>query len=189
MAQNNISKNRSSGRDGAKYTYKYTDIAQIHEWLEEKGYSYYQYIERIDGDDYIYTVPTIDGKELAPRRGCRVADAKLVGISNPAQEQGSAITYARRYSLLMAFGLATEDDDAQSLSRPKENKREDAKTESNVLVNENHIVTIKAELERTGITEKSFITQMQIESIDKMTMEQFKRAMNIFSKTPSLGAK
>ena len=102
-----------------KYSYQYVDIAQIHKYLGEKGWSYYQYIERIDGDDYVMTVRIIDGEEKPPLRGARVVDATLVGVDNPAQEQGSALTYARRYSLLMAFGLATEDNDAQGLSKPK----------------------------------------------------------------------
>ena len=101
------------------YSYKYTDISEIHRFLEENNMSYYQYIDRIDGDDYIMTVKIIDGKEQPAIRGSRVVQATLSGIKNPAQEQGSALTYARRYSLLMAFGLATDDDDAQSLSRPE----------------------------------------------------------------------
>lgn len=114
---NTVSKNKTASV--GKYSYRYTDIAQIHEFLEEKGWSYYQYTERIGDDDYIVTVRIIDGKEQTPLRGCRIVDAKLTGVINPAQEQGSALTYARRYSLLMAFGLATDDDDAQSLSRPQ----------------------------------------------------------------------
>lgn len=110
MADTNIKKES----DG--YGYKYTDLAQIHTYLEEHDTRYYQYIERIEGDDYIFTVPIVDGEELPPRRGCRVVQASLSGKSNPAQEQGSALTYARRYSLLMAFGLATTDDDAQLLT-------------------------------------------------------------------------
>lgn len=105
-----------------KYSYKYVDIAQIHEYLQSIGASYYQYIDRLEGDDYIMTVKIIDGKESQPLRGAKVVDAKLNGVVNPAQEQGSALTYARRYSLLMAFGLATEDDDAQTFSRPKVTK-------------------------------------------------------------------
>lgn len=100
------------------YGYKYTDLAGVHEYLDKMKYSYYQYIETIDGNDYVMTVPTIEGKELPARKGCRVVQASLLGKSNPAQEQGSALTYARRYSLLMAFGLATEDDDAESLTHP-----------------------------------------------------------------------
>lgn len=122
---NSVKKNKTA--DVGKYTYKYVDIAQIHAYLESIGVSYYQFIDRLDGDDYIMTVKIIDGKESEPIRGARVVDATLVGTNNPAQQQGSAITYARRYSLLMAFGLATEDDDAQALSTPKEERKASAK--------------------------------------------------------------
>ena len=48
----------------------------------------------------------IDGKwEEEWLQGARIVQATLMGNNNPAQEQGSALTYARRYSLLMAFGL------------------------------------------------------------------------------------
>ncbi len=120
-----VTKNQTA-KVGEKYSYKYVDIAQIHEYLEANNMSYYQYIDRIDGDDYIMTVKVINGEEKPALRGARVVDATLIGVNNPAQQQGSALTYARRYSLLMAFGLATEDDDAQSLSEKKEPTKEEA---------------------------------------------------------------
>ena len=111
MASTNLPKTKQG------YGYKYTELAQVNEYLESKNISYYQFTETDEsGTDFIYTVPIIHNKELPARRGCRIVNATLSGKSNPAQEQGSAITYARRYSLLMAFGLATEDDDAQSLT-------------------------------------------------------------------------
>lgn len=106
-----------------KFSYKYADLATVQQFLADNQMDYYQYIDRLDGDDYIMTVRIIDGEEKPPLRGCKVMQTKeaLVGdgeYRNPAQEQGMSITYARRYSLLMAFGIATEDDDAVSLSRP-----------------------------------------------------------------------
>lgn len=108
-------------KKGGKYSYRYTELADINTFIEELGERYYQYIKRIDGDDYIVTKrigPDAPKEEL---QGCRVVQAPVTSeYSNPAQEQGSALTYARRYSLLMAYGLATEDDDANSLNRPKQ---------------------------------------------------------------------
>ena len=124
---NTITKNQTA--NVGKYSYQYVDIAQIHEYLEENGMKYYQEIEtsETNGKDYIMTYRFINGEwEEKPKRGCQVTEATLMGVNNPAQQQGSAITYARRYSLLMAFGLATEDDDAQSLSELKEPTKEDA---------------------------------------------------------------
>lgn len=115
--------------DVGKYSYQYVDIAQIHEYLESIKATYIQQIKRIDNDDYIMTKRCFDGTwEEEWLQGCKVVDATLIGVKNPAQEQGSALTYARRYSLLMAFGLATEDNDAQSLGKKIEPTKEDAES-------------------------------------------------------------
>ena len=44
-------------------------------------------------------------------------------VTNEHQEVGKAITYARRYSLLAMYGLAGEDDDAQSLTKAPPTKK------------------------------------------------------------------
>lgn len=127
------------------YGYKYTDLAGIHEYLEERGIGYYQEIEKDEnGQEYIVTIPVVDGKELPSRKGCKVVDAPLANKSNPAQEYGSALTYARRYSLLMAFGLATEDDDAESLTRKKtKSKKRNEENTVKGITKEQYIELIK----------------------------------------------
>lgn len=106
------------------YGYKYADLSEVNEYIAGLGETYYQYTETVfnpvtgEAYDYIWTVRQRDDKELK-LRGCRVINAELANKSNSAQEQGSGLTYARRYSLYMAYGLATEDDDAQSYDRPK----------------------------------------------------------------------
>lgn len=111
----------------AGYGYKYTELAQINEWLEAKGESYYQFTEDCNGKDYIMTVKVnAKGEESKPIRGCQIIDGNTLngGKANVAQRLGAAITYARRYSLLMAYGLATEDDDAESLTQQPQTQRQ-----------------------------------------------------------------
>jgi hypothetical protein len=110
------------------YGYKYTELADINRYCEENNIRYYQEIEtsEINQKDYIITYLVKD-KEVEKHRGCQIVEATLQGIKNPVQEYGSSLTYCRRYSLLMALGLATEDDDAQSLTINKEATKEDAK--------------------------------------------------------------
>lgn len=100
------------------YGYKYTELADINKFCEEVGIRYYQEIEtcEINGKDYIITY-LVFPDSIERHRGCQIVDAVLSGIKNPVQEYGSSLTYCRRYSLLMALGLATEDDDAASLTQ------------------------------------------------------------------------
>jgi hypothetical protein len=56
------------------------------------------------------------------------------------QGYGSALTYARRYSLMAACGIAPEDDDGNSASR---------KTEIKSNVNENQITDLMAAMDET----------------------------------------
>lgn len=107
------------------YGYKYTDLSAIHNYLESIGEHYIQHIEVIDGNDYIVTDKYKGDTKIESLRGCRVVQATLSGKSNPAQEQGSALTYARRYSLLLAYGLATEDDDGEKLTKKYINKTQE----------------------------------------------------------------
>lgn len=100
------------------YGYCYTDLAEINKYCEENGIRYYQEVEtsEINQKDYIITY-LIQNGETTKHRGCQIVEAVLSGIKNPVQEYGSSLTYCRRYSLLMALGLATEDDDGASLTQ------------------------------------------------------------------------
>ena len=115
----------NKNKDG--YGYKYTDLAEINKYCESQGITYYQEIETNESNlnDYIITTIVKDGKETK-FRGCKIVDSVLNGIKNPVQEYGSSLTYCRRYILLMALGLATDDDDAQCLTRPAISSKEEA---------------------------------------------------------------
>ena len=109
------------------YGYTYTDITAINKYCEENGITYYQEVEtcEVNSRDYIITYLT-ENNETKRYRGCQIVQATLQGIKNPVQEYGSSLTYCRRYSLLMALGLATDDNDAQDLTITTINTKEDA---------------------------------------------------------------
>ena len=109
------------------YGYTYTDITAINNYCMENGITYYQEVEtcEVNSRDYIITYLT-ENNETKRYRGCQIVQATLQGIKNPVQEYGSSLTYCRRYSLLMALGLATEDNDAQDLTISTINTKEDA---------------------------------------------------------------
>ena len=109
------------------YGYKYTELADINKYCEENGIRYWQEVDtcEINQKDYIIT-HILQNDVESVHRGCQIVDAVLQGIKNPVQEYGSSLTYCRRYSLLMALGLATEDDDGASFTQKKEATQEDA---------------------------------------------------------------
>lgn len=99
------------------YGYNYTDLNSILSWLESEGIEMYQTVAPINGHDYIVThlkYPDADWQEYV---GARIAETDIIGgKSNPAQALGACITYSRRYSLMLALGLGSDDDDANCLN-------------------------------------------------------------------------
>ena len=155
------------------YGYKYTELADINKYCEANGITYYQEIItcEINQQDYIYTTLIQDG-EKKEYRGCKIVDAVLSGIKNPVQQYGSAITYCRRYSLLMALGLATEDDDGASC-------KEDTK-ESLELISE-----LGRLLDETETDRDKFYEYFKVRSSSQMTNKQLKDGIAMLKKKAS----
>lgn len=102
--------NPKKSRQGQKgyQTYKYatldTVVDIIKKPLNERGIFLTQPCERTtDGSMRVQTVVMHEGERL-------VLDTKPYEYDSDPQEFGKRETYARRYSLLTAFGLAGEDD-------------------------------------------------------------------------------
>lgn len=95
---NKIIKNNSKG-----YGYNYASLSDI----VEQGYDLPKMITGTDpqtNEEYIYYQ---DGDVWL--RGAKVVVPESKGM-NAAQLYGSALTYARRYTVLMALGLSCDDD-------------------------------------------------------------------------------
>ena len=195
--KNTIKKNKEG------YGYTYTDITAINNYCMENGITYYQEVEtcEINGKDYIITYLT-ENEETKRYRGCEIVQATLQGIKNPVQEYGSSLTYCRRYSLLTALGLATEDNDAQDLTISTINTKEDAlkmtinfgkyngKTLSEIQDDESYLKYLFNNSEDENIVKAvSLITGWETKTDDQMkeavklltTIKDLMSAKNIFS--------
>lgn len=94
----------------------YADLAavldMIHEPLAANGLAVLQMVQVHDQEQFLKTVLVHEsGTEL----DC--GSMLLQPTKRDPQGYGSAITYARRYSLMALFGMAAEDDDGQAASR------------------------------------------------------------------------
>lgn len=122
-----IEKNRTAEvvmKTGGKYSYSYADLADVNNAvtkpLSEEGLCVLQPMTVIEGDHFVVTV-------IAHKSGQWIQSAYRLDIDPDMTEQakGSAITYARRYSLCAAMGIVAEDDDdGKGASDYKQNKKE-----------------------------------------------------------------
>lgn len=147
------------------YGYKYTELADINKYCEENEIRYYQEVEtsEINQKDYIITYLIKEGR-IEKHRGCQIVEATLQGIKNPVQQYGSSLTYCRRYSLLMALGLATADDDGASLTTV---------TDRIELIN--RINELELELD---IPHEKTLEVCKVDSMNEMTDSQLQQCIN-----------
>ncbi len=101
---------RTETANAGKYQYSYSDLAGVWEAirkpLAENGLAVMQFPKTFQD---MVTVETL----LSHESGQWVMNSLTMSLSRPdPQAVGSAITYARRYSLMALVGVAPEDDDA-----------------------------------------------------------------------------
>jgi hypothetical protein len=103
-------------KDGGSYTYSYTDLASVLGYARPILAKHDLAVTQpVTGGDGWVTVRTV----FLHASGEERCDGELsLPAGRTPQETGSAISYARRYSLLAALGLATEDDDGKAASKP-----------------------------------------------------------------------
>jgi len=96
-------------KTGGSYSYKYSTLDEIIEVLRgplgKHGLSFIQPIVQEAGRAGVSTVILHKSGEAYD------AGAVLLPCGDTPQAMGSALTYARRYALSAAFGIAAEDDD------------------------------------------------------------------------------
>lgn len=93
-----------------------------------------------------------------------------------AQGYGSALTYARRYGLQTAFGLATEDDDGNAASAPAKAAKAPA------LIDDTQWTALVQLVEATGTDAGKLCGAYKVESLRDFTAEQFAHAKGILEK-------
>jgi len=95
---------------------KYADLGNVVEAIKpaltKHGLFFVQMTHEVDGGVCVETV-------VGHKSGEQMALGKLFvpASKQDAQGFGSALTYARRYSLMTAFGVAPEDDDGNAASK------------------------------------------------------------------------
>ena len=166
------------------FSYKYTELAQINEYCEQNGIDYFQEIEtsEINQKDYIMTYVRNGDGEYIKHRGCQIVDSVLSGIKNPVQEYGSSITYCRRYSLLMALGLATEDDDGEACTVQRNTKMQPVPNGENA----NDKLRLLAELEDLLMSDdedrEKIYARYGVKTTRDLNLDQLQVCVNLLKK-------
>lgn len=89
-----------------------------------------------------------------------------------AQGFGSALTYARRYGLMTAFGVPAEDDDGNAASASARSTNGSGK------VSDEQFRALQAAVDRTGADLARFCAYFQVPSLKDVPASRFNDALN-----------
>ena len=116
-----------SGRTGGKFAYHYAPLAEIADHvkpiLSKRGLAVIQMVSANNVD------LTVLATRLYHKSGQYIESCYPIPKLTDPQAMGSAVTYARRYSLCAILGIAAEDDDDGNAAEEAEQKESDAAEE------------------------------------------------------------
>lgn len=102
---------------------------------------------------------------------------------NDAQGFGSALTYARRYSLMTAFGIPTEDDDGTAAAKSAPARRV-AANEQRAKIDDGQWACLTQMIEAKGADTRKFCEWLGVESLKDIDACDFFRAKEALAKKP-----
>jgi hypothetical protein len=114
-----------STKNGGSYSYKYADLADIADVIRKPmadcGLAWLQNPVLDENNEVIgiYTILVHESGEKIEFDPIPVKEDDRNQTNTASQKQGSAITYARRYSLSLALGLAADEDNDAAAIQPE----------------------------------------------------------------------
>lgn len=153
--------NPSKNATNPHFHSKYADLAElvnvVRPVLSRHGLSITQWPGFVDG---LCTVETVlmhqSGEWLSGVSSTPVTKQDPQGI-------GSATTYLRRYSMAAICGLAQEDDDGNTASKPRRQQT----------ITDEQIQQIRERLAATGGNESKFLRYLKLTSLSDMPAQNF----------------
>jgi hypothetical protein len=148
---------------------KYADlasvIAAIKEPLASNGLSYIQNPFTRNGSVGVAT-------RLMHKSGQWIESSfSIPAPKHDAQTYGALVTYCRRFTLQSVLGVPAEDDDGNSITRQAE-----------AIISTEQCHSVRAMIELAKADETRFLKSYGVESIEKLTVSQFKHAVELLEK-------
>ena len=112
---------------GSKYADLAVCIEAVIDALHDNGIALIQHTDQSDKGVIVRTVFLHESGDVMEAGSIFVPASQ-----NSPQAFGSALTYARRYSLMTACGIAPEDDDGNAASKPAPTRKPDVTAELDV---------------------------------------------------------
>ena len=158
----------SKDKNNPHFKSKYADLGAVVEAIKpaltKNGLFFVQQTHEQEGGVCVETVVCHSSGESMPLGKLFVPASK-----QDAQGYGSALTYARRYSLMTAFGVCPEDDDGNAASKP-------APQEKVALIDETQRSELQALIEATASDIVAFCKFYKIGSLPELPVSKFAHA-------------
>ena len=134
--------------DKGQYEYHYADLADVIECYREplaaNGLALAQSMKPQDGHLILVTVLMHQSGEWLD------SEYPIAAYARP-QEQGSAITYARRYAVTALLGIAAEDDDDGAAAQDATPVKREAKPEPKNGITEAEVAAVHLQAKKAGL--------------------------------------
>jgi hypothetical protein len=167
----------SKSANNPHFKSKYADLSAVMDAVKpaliNHGLFFTQMTHDADGGVCIETI-------IHHRGGDNLSCGKLFvpASKQDAQGFGSALTYARRYSLMTAFGIPAEDDDGNAAARSAPANDRNGRHSPSGKIDDAQFVTLQGLMEGTGADVRRFCQFFQISGVKDLPASRFQEAVD-----------